>query len=499
MATNHPIKVKTRRTIPALAAVSIVLGLMSPCVNADEMMVRTDLKSEGAVASWPQAFVGTPPSADFVAALAGGVLVALALLYLSRRTRLDEPPMPGDFGGAPANGAAGTYRVTVAWKAGIVLFAGIFLLGSLVGCWAFGVIAETRGTPLSLFLVFLLAIVASGTAFYMVDTLVSKIVLKTDRLEIHELWRVRRVLRANIETRQVLHPPNSPAVLLLRLKAPSNRKIKLPMMWNMDSTWQTWFAAIPDVDADAAKTFEAEIAANTDLGTTPAERQQKLGTARSVARIATWANSVLVVWAFAYPHPYALVIVVVALLPWVAVWIMARSPGIYTINAPRGSGRPDLTIMIIAPGLLLMLRAMQDVQILDWQRLLPGAVLVSMILMGSVLWAVPPAREKRGMVLLTLLFLMAYGYGAVALADSMLDRSTGASYPTTVYGKYVTSGRNRTPKLQLEPWGPRAARDDVRVPWDLYRSTSVGETVCVVLHPGAFAVRWYRIAKCQLK
>jgi hypothetical protein len=465
-----------------------------------ECQRRQEIAKQSDVASWPQTFVGTPPSADFVAALAGGVLVALALLYLSRRTRLDEPPMPDDFGGAPGNGAAGTYRVTVAWKAGIVLFAGIFLLGSLVGSWAFGVIAvETRGTPLGLILVFLLAIVASGTAFYMVDTLVSKIVLKIDRLEIHELWRVRRVLRANIEARQVLHPPNSPAVLVLRLKAPSNRKIKLPMMWNTDSTWQTWFAAIPDVDVEATKTFETAIAANTDLGTTPAERQQKLSTARSVARIATWGNSVLILWAFAYPHPYEFLIAVLALLPWVAVWIMARSPGLYTINAPRGSGRPDLTILIILPGLLLMLRALQDVKILDWQRVLPGAVLVSLILMGSVLWAVPSAREKRGMVLLTLVLVMAYGYGAVALANSMLDHSTGSSYPTAVYGKYVTSGRNRTPKLQLELWGPRAARDDVTVPWDLYRSTSVGETVCVLLHPGALDVRWYRIAKCQPK
>jgi hypothetical protein len=235
--------------------------------------------------------------------------------------------------------------------------------------------AETRDAPRGLVLAFFFAAVASAMAFYIIDTLKSAIVLKSDRLEVHELWRVRCVFRSNIEAQQVLHPPNSPAMLVLRLKVPSNRKIKLPIMWHTDSTWQAWFAAIPDVDAEAAKAFEAAIEANSELGTTPAERQQKLSAARSVTRLATWANVGLFAWAYIYPHPYELVIFVLAALPWVAVYIMARSPGLYALNAPRGSGRPDLTILLISPGFLLMLRALQDVHILDWQRLLLLAAL----------------------------------------------------------------------------------------------------------------------------
>jgi hypothetical protein len=268
-------------------------------------------------------------------------------------------------------------------------------------------------------------------------------------------------------------------------------------MWNTDSTWQAWFAAIPDVDAEAAKAFEAAIDANAELGTTPAERQEKLSKARSLARLATWANIGLIVWAYIYPHPYELVLFVLAALPWVAVWIMARSPGLYVLNAPRGSGRPDLTILLISPGFLLMLRAVQDVQVLDWQRLLLLAVLVAMALMASLVWAIPSARQRLGMVALTLALLMAYGYGVTALGNAVLDQTTGSTYPTTVYSKHVTSGRNRTPTMQLGPWGPRATQEEATVPWDVYRSTNVGEKVCVVLHPGAFGVPWYRIARCQ--
>jgi hypothetical protein len=93
--------------------------------------------------------------------------------------------------------------------------------------------------------------------------------------------------------------------------------------------------------------------------------------------------------------------------------------------------------------------------------------------------------------------ILAYGYGVCALGDAVLDRSDGASYTTTVDGKHVTSGRNKRPMLRLAPWGPRAAEDNVAVPWDLYYRTNVGDKICVQLHPGALGVPWYRVTACQ--
>lgn len=454
---------------------------------------------QSAAVSWAQQAVRSPPSANFIAALAGGVLTALAILYLARRPRMDEPPMLDHFGANLGSGGEfpRVYPVTAAWRAGIVLFGALLSLGSLAAAWEFGVIAAaTRDTTPGLVLAYLLAIVASSVAIYCVDTWKSAIVLTADQLEIRELWRVRRIRRSDIETQQVLRPPNSPAVLVLRLKAPSKRKIKLPIMWNLDSTWQTWFSKIPNVDVEAAKAFEATVGNNADLGATPAERQQKLSAARSLARIAIFANVGLIFWAFVYPRPYELVIFVLAALPWIAIWIMARSPGLYTLNAPRGSGRPDLTILLISPGFLLTLRALQDVHILDWQRLLPLAVLVAIALIGSLLWALPSAREKLGMVALTFVLVLAYGYGVTSLGNALFDRAHGSIYPATVYGKYVTSGRGRTPTLRLGPWGGQSAGADVGVSWDLYRTTAVGDKVCAHSYAGAFGIAWYRITQC---
>ncbi len=483
---------------PALALFLATLLAVGPSnVFANGL---ADSPRQSSVAGWGQALVTTPPTPEFVEAIGAGLFAAFALLYVSRRPRLDQSPVQDHFGGSPATGGKypRIYPVTPVWKAGIVILAGILLLGSLAAAWEVGVIAsETRHTPQGLILVFFAATIAACAAFYVVDTLVSSIVLNADRLEIHELWRVRRVLRANIESQQVLHPPNSPPVLVLRLKAPDNRKIKLTAMWKSDETWNSWFAGIPDLDAEAGKAFVAAIDANADLGSTPAERQQRLAAARSFARYATWANLGLYAWAFIYPRPYQLVILVLAVIPWAAIVIMARSPGLYAFNAPRGSGRPDLSVLLISPGFLLMLRAILDVQILDWPRLFEWTLILAAVLIVTILWAIPAAREKLGTLVLILIMTLPYGYGASTLGNSLLDRSSALSYPTTVYSMFVTSGKNKTPTLRLGPWGPRTTAQDAAVSWELYRSTRVGETVCAQLHADALGVPWFRIAKCR--
>jgi hypothetical protein len=374
---------------------------------------RQKLAQQSTFDSWTQALVSTPPSASFVAAATAGALLALALVYATRRRWNDASGVQdviADFA-ASGSGFPKLYRVSPAWKTGICLLFGFFFLGAAVAAWVFGVVAsETRDSPVGLTLVFCLTAAAAGAAVYLLDTLTSTLLLQSDRLQIQELWRVRSIRREDIQTRQVLRPPNSPAVLVLQLKPPAARRIKLP---------------------------------------------------------------------------------------WIALWIVAREPGIYGFNAPRNSARPDLTVLLISPGFLLMGRALMDVQILDWQRLLWWAVLVTICLAGAIVRALPAVREKPGPAVLTLLLLGAYGYGACALGNALLDRFPATSYTAQVYGKHVTGGRQRTPEIRLGPWGPRKAAADVAVRWELYRGLRIGETVCVLVHPGALGVPWYRVARCQ--
>jgi len=90
-----------------------------------------------------------------------------------------------------------------------------------------------------------------------------------------------------------------------------------------------------------------------------------------------------------------------------------------------------------------------------------------------------------------------YGYGAGMQLNSLADSLAPQRYPVTVVSKYIHRGSKSTSRhLVLEPWGPVTARSDITVPADMYSSTQPGDTVCVLLHPGALGVEWYEITAC---
>jgi len=61
----------------------------------------------------------------------------------------------------------------------------------------------------------------------------------------------------------------------------------------------------------------------------------------------------------------------------------------------------------------------------------------------------------------------------------------------------VRHGKSTSYNLKLAPWGPVATVDSVSVSASTYQQTSVGQTVCVGLHPGAFALRWFVLQACE--
>ena len=81
-------------------------------------------------------------------------------------------------------------------------------------------------------------------------------------------------------------------------------------------------------------------------------------------------------------------------------------------------------------------------------------------------------------------------------ADALLDHSRGQMYRTQILGKHFTSGRNRSYNLQVEPWANAEGAQQLRVSRDLYVQVNVGDSVCIVLHPGALGVRWYHVTAC---
>ncbi len=110
----------------------------------------------------------------------------------------------------------------------------------------------------------------------------------------------------------------------------------------------------------------------------------------------------------------------------------------------------------------------------------------------------PVVRLKVGYTVGAFLLCSPYGYGLTTEANARLDHVPAATYSARVTGKHVSHGRGSTGyDLNLAPWGPQLYADRVSVPSALYRSTVVGDEICVDVKPRALRIEWYVVRRCR--
>jgi hypothetical protein len=283
---------------------------------------------------------------------------------------------------------------------------------------------------------------------------------------------------------------------VLTLAGKKARTVRIPTSRKFDAVFTDWFGAIPDTDVEAAKALEEQVRNDPSLGDTPEERLAALASARRLGKFAGISVVGLYFWGIVYPQPYGLLLAVLVTIPWAVLVIAARRPLLYSLGEIQDKSRPNLTPLIVGPGLVLFARALHDVHLLDWHAAatLTLALAVAYVV---VLLRVRPAFLQRGwMTLLAGVLMLPYGYGATLLANAELDRSAVVVYPTRIEHTRVSAGRSRTPYVTVAAWGDRASPEEVSVSWDLYNQVAVGDEVCVRQRSGALRMSWYVVGLC---
>ncbi|HEY5069287.1 MAG TPA: hypothetical protein VII37_05855, partial [Candidatus Acidoferrum sp.] len=235
--------------------------------------------ADGGVRALPTNIVATLFAVALTAAL-----VAILVLRAVRSRNIGLHP-PSDTYISPGPNSK-TYHVRATYLIAAVLAGGLLAVCAIACAWFFGTHVETPSAAASLGAAAALAILATGGVVFALDSVRSKLLLHTNALEIRDLFRVRWIPRDAIASRRILRDRYSRS-LLLALKAPPDREIKLPMVWATDTEFDAWFAGIPDVDVVAIQEFEDSVKNDTALGNTPEERSGRLSKAR---RIAQWSR-----------------------------------------------------------------------------------------------------------------------------------------------------------------------------------------------------------------
>jgi hypothetical protein len=324
-----------------------------------------------------------------------------------------------------------------------------------------------------------------------------KLILTPAAVTVHDVWSTRTLARSDIAGRRLISAQYGQKIIVLCPRDPHARSVKISSYLRTDPVWDAWIAALPDLDAQAARDLEAEVASDPELGPTPEERLARLKAARKLANAANVVTYAVVLWGYLYPRPYQIVLLALAALPWAALFLVAKSRGLLRVDSQRSDPRPTLALAIILPGFVLMLRAILDVGVLDVPRALSYAACLAGLLTWAALMSDVAVRARRWLVLLLFGMGCCYGYGVAVLADTELDQSPGEQFRVGVLSGRVSRGRSTSYHLTLAPWGPRTKPDEVSVSSALYARVQPGSVVCVHRGPGALEISWYVVTLCD--
>ncbi|MBI3728697.1 MAG: hypothetical protein HY254_10265 [Burkholderiales bacterium] len=390
------------------------------------------------------------------------------------------------------------YRIKPLWRISISLLALIFIAGGLIAVVLEVVVLRASGALMWLMLALSLAVSTLGL-YMLLKTLRYKVVLRSDAIEIQEIFATTRLLRTQLQGRRMVRRNNSPEEIQLiphQSQQSHEKKIHIPSMLKTDTAFQTWMSGITDLDQEDQQRTLAEIAADTSLGSNKEERLQKLATAKKRARLLNGAAFVLSIWMIIFPQPYQLLMLVLLAMPWLALLLMKTAKGVYQIDGNTKDIKPNLAIMIFMPGLALMMRAVTDFNLVNYTPVLQMALACSLTFTALALHLDRPLRSKPVMILVFTAISFAYGYGAAGLLNAKLDHSTAETYQVQVLSKHISRGKHTSYHLQLAHWGPVRHADDVTVESELYNGIVTGGMACVALHKGSLHLPWFVVRAC---
>jgi hypothetical protein len=319
-----------------------------------------------------------------------------------------------------------------------------------------------------------------------------RLLIDDQRISYTGLWGKDEILRVNVKGFRVRFgqlwvestQPGEPPVRITTLYFPNQAEL---VDW-----FHAHFPELDFVEGEAAR--QSWLNGGRD-GKTAAQQHQLLVATSRLVQFLNLLGCLLAMGVFCFPDLPPIFLVTSALIPWVAISILAQPDGLAKFWGRTGSLKSNLWPAIVLPVASLAWRPLLTFNVPEHSSLL-FLVLVASLFLSLLLrlsTRSKPFRFSPQLGVFVAIFI--YVHAAVIWANCSLDGPPTEVYEAKIAQKPAKIGPLACYPLRLAPWGPQETSEKYWVTEALYHQASPGGQVLVSLQKGWLGIPWLVVAK----
>lgn len=382
------------------------------------------------------------------------------------------------------------YKISKGWAIFIWVMAPV-----LIGLFGFLAVMPFIAEEINMTVVLILTPISIGMLtlmiFGLIDVYKGRLIIQEDRLVAIGVFKSK-----NLKFDEIKGYTVNEQYIFVEPNTKAKKRIKISQYIGGYSEILLWLSEnYLDLNIVNEQVEEQEILNNESIGWSKENREEKLSNARKISKLINWLGGLSFAWILFYPKPYDYAVFSAFIIPIVALIAVKFSRGLIRIDKKDGSVYPSTIYAFIFPSLGLMLRSFLDYDIFDYSNVWIKAVLVTVAFLFILLFNQKEITFKKKQDYLAvsslIMFLFAYGFGAVIYLNCNLDKSEPQHYTATILDKRISSGKHTSYYLKLTAWGQQKEIDEVSVGKGLYNRVDIDNDINIYFRNGKLEIPWF--------
>lgn len=382
------------------------------------------------------------------------------------------------------------YKLAKGWAIFIWVMAPV-----LIGLFGFLAVMPFIADEIDITLVLILTPISIGMltlmVFGLIDVYKGRLIIQEDRLVSIGVFKSK-----NLKFDEIKGYTVNEQYIFVEPNTKEKKRIKISQYIGGYNEILLWLSEnYLDLNIVNEQVEEQEILNNESIGWSKENREEKLSNARKISKIINWLGGLSFAWTLFYPKPYDYAVLSAFIIPIVALIAVKLSRGLIRIDKKDGSAYPSTIFAFIFPSLGLMLRSFLDYDIFDYSNVWIKAFFVNIAFLFILLFNQKEITFKKKQDYLTvsslIMFLFAYGFGAVIYLNCNLDKSEPQHYTATILDKRISTGKHTSYYLKLTAWGQQKDIDEVSVEKGLYNRVDIDSEINIYFRNGKLEIPWF--------